>query len=590
MATLAQILEEALKHRNSGSLQVAEDLCRKVLEVDFRNVNALHLMALIVAQRGGHVLAEDYLRKAIHLKPDLAELHRNLGIILSEVNRKEEAEASIRTALCLNPNDAEAYSILGGIFLEQRQWDEAIANYLQGLRLNPNCTYIHNNIGVSLRHLNRQEEAKAAFQQAISLKPDYAEAHNNLGAVLEDQGELDQAVTFLQEAIRLKPNYAEAYGNLGNIYHKLGNLDLAKSLLQEAIRLKSDYAEAHLYLGAVFQLEGELDQALTAYRKSISLKPDFDLAHFNLGVVLLLMGHLKEGWDEYEWRLQLKKTKHRTLSQPHWNGTHLGGKTVLLHAEQGFGDTIQFVRYLPLVMERGGKIVFECQPELLQLMTEIPGVIELIKVGDALPHFDVHLPLMSLPRVFETTLSTIPARIPYLFADNVLVEYWRQELKSLNGFKLGIVWQGNPLFPRDQDRSIPLRHFEKLARSSRVNLISLQKEESGIEQLRTSAGRFNVLDLSDRLKTFSDTAAVMRNLDLVISSCTSVAHLAGALGVPIWTVLQFIPDWRWLLNRSDSPWYPTMRLFRQKKQGDWREVFDEITETLKASNFGMQTN
>jgi Flp pilus assembly protein TadD len=597
MATLAQILDEALKHRNSGNLQVAEDLCRRVLEMDSRNVQALHLLALIAAQSGGNVLAEGYLRQAIQLKPDLAELHRHLGIILRDMNREEEAEASIRTALRLNPNDAEAYSILGGIFLEQRKLEEAVACYQQGLRLKPDCAYIYNNMGVALRFLKRQEEAKSAFQQAIRLKPDYAEAHNNSGAVLEDQGELDQAVPFLKEAIRLKPDYAEAFGNLGNICHKLGNLDWAKSLLQEAIRLKSDYAEAYMYLGAVFQLEGELDKALTAYRKSLSLKPTYDLAHFNLGVALLLLGHLEEGWTEYEWRRKIQPLAYERFPVPLWDGSPLDGKTILLQAEQGLGDTLQFVRYAPLLKQRGGTVIVECPAELMNILRSCMGINDLIACGSSRPRADVHAPLLSLPGIMKTTLATVPAPIPYLSAEPARVEKWRHHIGDIaagSSLKIGIVWQGNPRFaqpecrPADRRRSIPLANFETLARVAGVRLFSLQKGY-GTEQLGQEKFGQEIVNLDEDIHDFMDTAAAMMNLDVIISADTAPAHLAGALGRPVWIVLPFAGCWRWLLGRDDSPWYPTMRLFRQKRRGDWGEVFDEMAEALRTLNVAMPT-
>jgi hypothetical protein len=266
--------------------------------------------------------------------------------------------------------------------------------------------------------------------------------------------------------------------------------------------------------------------------------------------------------------------------QPLWGGGPLEGRTILLHAEQGFGDTIQFVRYAALVIQRGGDVIVGCPASLVALLASCRGINRLAEQADKLPSFDVHAPLPSLPGIFHTSLETIPADVPYLFADQDLVEQRRQELRGITGFKIGIAWQGNPKNPNDRNRSISLRCFEPLARCSGVRLLSLQKE-AGVDQLQDVAERFPVTELGSRLGDFMDTAAVMRNLDLVITCDTAIAHLAGALGVPVWVALPFVPDWRWLLDRSDSPWYPTMRLFRQESRGDWQGVFQRIEGAVR---------
>ena len=278
----------------------------------------------------------------------------------------------------------------------------------------------------------------------------------------------------------------------------------------------------------------------------------------------------------------------RSFQQPRWDGRSLKGKTILVFAQRGLGDTIQFVRFLPLVKARGGTVLFECAAGLIPLLEGIAGIDQFLAAGKPLPPFDVQAPLLSLPGILGTTLQTIPADVPYLRADPALVEFWRQELNSLDGFKIGIAWQGNPLYPADKFRSIPFHHFEKLARVPKVRLVSLQKGP-GCEQIQAGAERIPILELGDRLDAkgaFLDTAAIMMNLDLVVTVDTAIEHLAGALAVPVWTVHWFVPDWRWFLDRDDSPWYPTMRLFRQKQLGDWNEVFDRIAAAVK--NGGSQ--
>jgi hypothetical protein len=297
----------------------------------------------------------------------------------------------------------------------------------------------------------------------------------------------------------------------------------------------------------------------------------------------LLRGDFEGGWQDYEQRWAQPNVILRSFHEPRWDGSPLEGKSIFVYAEQGLGDTIQFIRYLPLIKERGGTVLFGSPPGLERLFSGIPGVDRLIAGGAAVPPFDVQAPLLSLPGIFGTTLATIPAAVPYLRADPGLVDHWRGELAPLEGFKIGVAWQGSPKNTGDRYRSFPLTHFESLARVPGVQLVSLQKGP-GAEQMSGIGERFPILDLSDRLDkagAFLDTAAVMMNLDLVVTADTAVAHLAGALGVPVWTLLMLTPDWRWLLDRSDTPWYPTMHLFRQKRFGDWAEAFEHIAAELR---------
>jgi hypothetical protein len=297
------------------------------------------------------------------------------------------------------------------------------------------------------------------------------------------------------------------------------------------------------------------------------------------------MGHFEQGWPSYEWRWKCKEFGSMPpLRAPLWDGSPLDGRTILIHAEQGLGDTLQFIRYVPLVQQRGGRVIMMCQPPLMRLLAHCPGIERLIPHGETPPEIDLHVPLLSLPKLLGTTVESVPADGPYLDADSDLVEIWRHRLAAYPGFKIGIAWQGNPKFRLDRIRSIPLAQFAPLADVPGVHLLSLQKGAGG-EQLAAPERRFPVTDLGCQLDettgAFMDTAAVMKNLDLVITSDTSIAHLAGALGVPVWVALNDVPDWRWLLNRDDSPWYPPMRLFRQRRTGHWEDVFDRIAEALR---------
>jgi hypothetical protein len=325
-------------------------------------------------------------------------------------------------------------------------------------------------------------------------------------------------------------------------------------------------------------------EALSGYELSLWHDPDSATAHWNRALTWLQAGNYERGWPEYEWRWRRKRSRPREFARPRWEGGPLGGRTVLLRCEQGLGDAIQFVRYAPLVRERGGPVVLECPRRLLSLFSRCEGIDRLVAEGDPLPAFDVQAPLMSLPALLGTTLATVPARVPYLSADPALVEQWGARVAPLPGFRVGITWQGNPRHKWDAHRSIRLASFASLARLEGIHLVSLQREH-GTEQLRSLAGRFSVTDLAREPAAspgdFAETAALLEHLDLVVTVDTATAHLAGALGVPVWVALSTISDWRWLLDRDDSPWYPTMRLFRQRRQGDWDDVFARMADELR---------
>jgi hypothetical protein len=372
-----------------------------------------------------------------------------------------------------------------------------------------------------------------------------------------------------------------------------GKLDEAVACYRRAVELKPDFAEVHNNLGEALKGQGKLDGAMACYRRALELKPDFAEAHWNLALTWLLAGDWQRGLPEYEWRWRKKNFVPRRFPQSLWGGESLGGKTILLHAEQGLGDTMQFIRYASIVKRYDAAVIVECQKPLLGLLEGCSGVDQLVAEGEDLPAFDVYAPLLSVPGILKTTVETIPAGIPYLFPSPVLLEKWRKRLLDIDGFKIGISWQGNPKYRGDCFRSIPLRCFAPLAQIPGVCLINLQKG-AGTEQLAEVRNLFPVLDFADELDQqsgpFMDTAAVMKNVDLVITSDSAAAHLAGALGVPVWVALPSVPDWRWLLDRSDSPWYPTMRLFRQKERGNWQGVFEEIKEALRQRRRSPRTD
>jgi tetratricopeptide (TPR) repeat protein len=552
-------------------------------------------------------------RRTLQLKPDYAVAHFNLANALKEQGKLDEAIAGYRRALELKPDLAEACYNLGVALKDQGQLDEALACYRRALDLKPDLIEAHNNLGVALQAQGKLDEAVDCYRRALELKPDYAQAHSNLGAARRDQGKLDEAIACCRRALELQPDHVEAQVNLGNAIKEQGNLQDAIACYRRALELKPNYAKAHSNLGAALNDQGELDEALACYHRALELKPDYAEAQSNLGIalkdqaklkealarfrralelkpdyadahanqslLLLLTGDFDRGWAEYQWRWKTKECEHRDFPQSLWEGQPLEGRTILLHAEQGLGDTLQFVRYAPLVQQRHGQVVVECPRPLLSLLRTCTGIDRLVARGDELPPFDVQAPILSLPGIFRASLGNILATIPYLSADPDRTGDWRRELGPLAGIKIGIAWQGNPKHGNDRNRSIPLDCFEPLAHCCGVHLLSLQKG-AGVEQLQDVAKRFAVAEVGSRLNDFMDAAAVLANLDLVVTCDTAVAHLAGALGVPVWVALPLVPDWRWLLDRSDSPWYPSMRLFRQESRGDWQGVFQRIAAAV----------
>ena len=452
----------------------------------------------------------------------------------------------------------------------------------------PQSPEAHNDMGHVLAALGHHDEAIKCYERTIALRPGYAPAHNNWGLSLAAQGRLPEAVAQYREALRHEPDGFMALNNLGLALVALDQPEEAIRCYQEVLRIRPEYVEARINWGACLAEQNKLDEAAAVYEKAIEQRPQLAEAHSNLSYIRLAQGRFEEGWREYEWRRRRREAGQRILVQPEWDGAPLEGRTILLYAEQGLGDTLQFVRYAPLVNDRGGRVVVECQKALWRLLGRCQGIDELVPQGASLPPFDVHCPLPSLPGIFRTSLETVPAPVPYVFADRDLVEQWRKEVSQWDGMKVGIVWKGNPKYTHDRQRSIPLKCFSALALVAGVKLFSLQKGSGALVSEGESSelqGSFPVVDWTARLDEaagpFMDTAAIIRSLDLVIAPDTSIAHLAGALGTPVWLALATVPDWRWLIDREDSPWYPNTRLFRQRRRGDWAEVFERMVEELR---------
>lgn len=499
--------------------------------------------------------------------------------------RLAEADRLYRQVLAREPGNLDALNNGALIAIVSGRADDAVAALLRVVALKPDFAEAHNNLGVALRLAGRPHEAEACHARALTLKPDYVDALINLGFAAQLQDRIDDALGAYRRAIGIQPAAPLAHNNLGTALYAKGAFAEAEAAYREAVRLQPAYADAHANLGVALKEQLRLAEAKACYARALSLRDDHVDAHWNLSHVLLLEGDFAAAWPHFEWRWRTPPlTAHRrAFDRPAWNGDAPAGRTILLYAEQGFGDAIHFARYAPMLAARGFAVVLEAPRPLARLFASLAGGIKIVARGDPLPAFHCHAALMSLPGLVGTTLASVPADVPYLAAETDRAAAWRRRLDSLPGRKVGLAWQGSRNYARDAWRSIPLARFEPLLDVPGFSFVSVQKA-AGEEQIPATRFSDRLADWTAEMDTgtdaFLDIAAVMTGLDLVITSDTAVAHLAGALGRPAWIVLGRMPDWRWLLGCDDSPWYPTLRLFRQKEFGTWDPALAEVAQAL----------
>jgi tetratricopeptide (TPR) repeat protein len=527
--------------------------------------------------------------RAVALRADYVEALLNRGNALKELQRHDEALASYARALAIDPDAAQAHANCGAVFNELKRFDDALASCDRALTLRPDIAEAHAIRGNTLCGLKRFDEALASYDRALALRPAIAEIHHNRGNALHELRRFDEALASNDRALALRPDYAEAHYNRGNALHLLGRLEEAVASYQSALTLRPDHAEAIGNRGATFHDLKRYGEALESYDRALALRPDFADVHYNDAICRLLLGDFERGWREHEWRWQTAQLKNakRSFPQPLWLGSQeIDGKAILLHAEQGLGDAIQFCRYAPLVAARGARVILEVQKPLRELMTTLAGAVQIVPRGDPPPAFDLHCPLLSLPLAMATRLETIPSATPYLAAPDGAARAWQTRLGAHQKPRIGLVWTGSPRkeLPGanriDSQRSIAFDQLAPFFQIAECKFYSLQKGDDAVRQLRVSSWRHAVVDWTDDLHDFSDTAALVNNLDLIISVDTSVAHLAGALGKPFWLLNRYNTCWRWLADRQDSPWYPTARLFRQDATRAWDPVVARVAAAL----------
>jgi tetratricopeptide (TPR) repeat protein len=580
--TLPQAIERAFVAYQRGELVEAEKLCRAILKARTDCFEALHLLGIITARTRRAPEAVELLKRAIASNPRDAAVHSHLGNVFRGLNRPAEALQSYDRALALEPGYAEAHYSRGNALGDLKRPAEALESYERALALMPDLAEAHNNRGIALNALNRGAEALQSYERALVLKPDYAEAYNNRGIALFELKRPADALESHDRALALKPDYAQAHYGRGVALSALSRLGEALESYERALALEPGHAEALNDRGiALFELRRHAE-AIDSYERALALKPDYASAHWNLALCRLLLGHFALGWQDYEWRLKAgqQADQGRKFVQPLWLGAQtLEGKTILLHSEQGLGDTLQFCRYVREVAALGAKVLLEVQPPLGQLLADLDGAAQVLTEGSPLPAFDYQCPLPSLPLAFKTDLHNIPSRTPYIRSDAARVATWQKRLGIRTKPRVGLVWSGSAAHSNDRNRSIALAEILPPV-SSWAEWISLQKDvrESDAALL---ASRADVRHLGSELEDFADTAALVELMDLVVTVDTSVAHLAGAMGKAVWILLPFNPDWRWLLDREDSVWYPAARLFRQPAIGDWASAIRCFREELE---------
>jgi tetratricopeptide (TPR) repeat protein len=539
---------------------------------DFKILDSL---GSALSQNGRQEDAVRILQRALALRSDFAPTHHTLGNALVRLDRFDEAIVEYRAALALRPDYAAVQCSLAGLLIDKGHADEAIELARRALALAPNSVAAWYNLGRALHKQNRFEESEAALRRALDFDPGFFLAHNGLGNALLGMKRYDEAIEAFNQMLKIEPSGEGRY-NLAGALWESGRCEEAIEEYKAAESMGFSDPRLHNNLGAIHHQLGRYEKAEGCFRRALKVGDGFPLARFNLGMIQLLEGDFKDGWIGYESRWKAKSIPQpaRYAELGMWDGGDLRGKRILLDCEQGFGDSIQFARYIPLIAERGGQAILATQPELRRLLKTAPGVEKIVSPPEEIPMFDVQCPLLSLGNLFGTTVENIPAKVPYLFADQAAAESWGKRVPGDDRMKIGLCWSGSPKHLQDRVRSLSPEDLMPLGEVANTWFCSLQKGAQ-------SQPAFPITDWTSELADFADTAALIANLDLVISCDTAVAHLAGALGKAVWLLLPFVPDWRWLLDRDDSPWYPTMRLFRQTKSGDWRSPIRKAIEAMR---------
>ena len=583
---LEDLLGQAFRNQQDGKLREAAALYRRALKQNPNHGVALHMLGVISYQCGDPDEAVILVSKAVQLHPNDPEIHNNLGIILNNLSHFDAAIEHFDQALKLRPNYPEALNNKGNALLGQDALENSQDCYQRAISLAPNYAQARANLGAVLMKMEHHESAKTVLESVLNMAPNDPNVLSNYSATLKDLGKYEEALSAANKALSIDPNHFQAINNRGLALQCLNKLADAEASFNAVLRIQPKYAEAYMNLGLTLLLQNRLDDAVEALNHGIEIEPQHPELHLNLGLALLQKGDFLNGWEEYEWRWKMPNFRAFAphLKAPMWSGEEFRGQTLHIHAEQGFGDTLQFARYVPLVAKSGSKVIFECPKSLSSLFENAGGWEDISIVSEAPIACDAHIPLLSLPRILKTSLETIPADIPYLSATPQSRKEWTDRIGGDCLLKVGLVWKGSHRHERDAWRSPGISGLKQLLDVPGVHWVSLQKDDE-IEDLKSEGVSEGIVVLGNSFRNFSDTAAALANLDLVISPDTAVAHLAGALGIPVWVLIPHASDWRWLCDRSDSPWYPTMKLWRQPSAGNWQSVIEDLAVALQKHAF-----
>ena len=580
------LFRAALAHQQAGRLAQAEALREAILQRAPDHLDAQHLSGVLAIQRERHDTAIVALQAVVARAPGFALAHKNLGAAYHAAGRAAEAEPCYRRALALDPALGEAHNLLGQLLNETERPAEALPHLREAVRLAPGSAEPANNLGNALQSLGDLDGAIACYHAALTARPELAIAYSNLGSALQRQGRLDAALATYRAALSLAPDEPVALGNLAGLLGERGDLEAALAHFERALARDPRNATILMSRGSTLHDAERLGEAITSYEAALAVRPGFSRARLNLAFSLLKSGDFARGWEAYAARWETGDLDHvrARFHGPPWSGDDPAGRTVLLYGEQGQGDLIQFCRYVPLLAARGARVVLLVDGSwgpLRPVLTSLAGVAQLADRLEDVGRYDTHASVLDLPRRFGTTLATIPTGVPYLAADPARRARWRARLGDTPGLKVGLVWAGGTLFAREHQRSPRLAPLLPLLALPGIRWFGLQKGD-GRRDLEACDLPAGVTDLGPALEDWADTAAVMAELDLVISACTAPAHLAGALGRPVWILLSTLADWRWLSGRTNSPWYPTARLFRQVRRGDWTAPVARVMTELAA--------
>ena len=584
------LLARGVNFHQQNNLDEARKIYVSLLNTHPNNFDLLFLLGTVNLQLNNFSESTIRLKRAISINGSVPEAYFNLGLAYEKLGKFQESIANYEHATQLQPNYIEAYVNRGNLLQALRRYQEALDSYDKAISLNPNHAESYNNRGNALQALLKTDEALISYDKAISLNPNHAESYNNRGNALQALLKSDEALISYEKAISLNPNYVDAYNNLGNLFKYLGKVTEAKNNYSRALSLNPKFLPA-LYNSAVISFDqGDLINAIKLYKELIAIDPKHPDGNWNLSICYLMIGNYELGWEQYEYRWLTPSApfyqNKRLYSKPLWSGKEsLNNKTIFIYFEQGYGDTIQFCRYMSLFNELGANVILQVQKPLLMLLKSLGGAINLIPDNCNPPNFDYHCPLLSLPLAFRTRLGNIPKYQSYIAPNTDKVEYWKSKLGPKNKFRVGLSWSSTSNFKDDHKRSLSFAQFANLFPNNTKDFefICLQKEIKTSDKVAFSNANM-IQFYGNELEDFSDTAALMSQVDLVISTCTSIPHLSCAMGIPTWILLSYVPDWRWLMKQTDSPWYPSATLYRQNQLGEWSSVLEQIRSDLSNIN------